>query len=162
MRVLGFDPGDVNFAWATYDDKPLDYGYVITNDVGESNLHFLNSIVDIIHKTKPDCIVIERYMFRGAQSVHAEPVNQMIGQVMLLAQLKRVPIVQITAAQWKIKLKTKSYTNGARGLFPDTKFHSVHQADACGMAMYHYDRLTEVKPAKKVKKAASKSQPSGD
>ncbi len=143
MRVLGFDPGIENFAWCFYDGAPREWGWVPGARVNENDWAFLNTIAEVLDHYKPDVIVIERFVFRDKESVNSEHINHLIGKLDLIARLRGIDTVMPMPSHWKVKLGTKDYASGAKGLFPDVTFEAVHQADAAGLARYVYEQRTD-------------------
>lgn len=142
MRVLGFDPGIENFAWCFYDGAPREWGWVPAARVNENDWPFLDTIAEVLHRFHPDVVVIERFVFRDKESVNSEHINHLIGKLDLIARMRGVDTVLPMPSHWKVKLGTKDYASGAKGLFPDVTFDAVHQADAAGLARYVYEQRT--------------------
>ncbi len=143
MRVLGFDPGIENFAWCFYDGAPREWGWVPAARVNENDWPFLDRIAEVLDRFRPDVIVIERFVFRDKESVNSEHINHLIGKLDLVARLRGVDTVLPMPSHWKVKLGTKDYASGAKGLFPDVAFEAIHQADAAGLARYVYEQRTD-------------------
>lgn len=143
MRVLGFDPGIENFAWCFYDGAPREWGWVPAARVNENDWPFLDRIAEVLDHFRPDVIVIERFVFRDKESVNSEHINHLIGKLDLVARLRGVDTVLPMPSHWKVKLGTKDYASGAKGLFPDVAFEAIHQADAAGLARYVYEQRTD-------------------
>lgn len=158
MRILGFDPGVKNFAWAVYDGDVQEFGWIQGHEVGKSDWNFLNSVAETLHRTKPDLIVYERFAFRDKASVESEPINHMIGKLDLIVRMKGYRVRNVMPAHWKVKLKTKEHTKGALGLFPHVRFEAVHQADAAGIAKYVFDQEQQKLETPPPKKRRSKAQ----
>jgi hypothetical protein len=167
VRILGFDPGVRNFAWAVYDGQVREFGWISGHEIGQSDWLFLNSVVETLHRTKPDLVVYERFAFRDKASVESEPINVMIGKLDLLVRMKGIPVQRVMPAHWKVKLKTKEHAKGAIGLFPDVTFEAVHQADAAGIARYIFEKRVQAeadavaaaqKPSKKTRKAKQEAR----
>lgn len=136
-RTLSFDPGAKNFAYAFAINKQIvETGLLDTS----SNAAFLNSVVDLLVRLKPNNAVLERYMYRGASSTDSEVVNQLIGRLEILTNLYcGVEICKITASQWKLWYKKKlGKAKGAKfsslEVFPDAPVE--HIADASCIENY--------------------------
>lgn len=166
MRVLGFDPGIENFAYSVYetdDGSVVASGWVRGHRINENDWRFLDSVVSVLDEYRPALVGCERFMFRDKASVISEDVNHMIGKLHLLARMRGYEIVLVMPAHWKQKFQVKSLPGEAKGLFPNTKFEAVHQADAAGIAKYVYERkrdravAEEEKAAKAVTKAEKKA-----
>lgn len=159
MRILGFDPGVKNFAWALYESttqEVLAFGWIQAHEANEPDLAFLNSCLETIHIAKPDLVAVERFAYRKDASVESEPINQMIGKLDLLCRMRGLEVVKILPAHWKVKFRTRDYKRGARDLFPDVAFEAVHQADAAGIAKYVYENKEET--ARKAMEKAAKAE----
>jgi hypothetical protein len=143
-RVLGLDPGVVNFgATLLIDGKPNKTFWVKAQQNIYDDGVFINNIIDIIRETKPDLIIAERYQFRGLQSVYVEVVSQMLGRLSIITRiLFNKELVQITAAQWKNFYKVKKLKNGVWSLFPNCRiFEEIHQVDAAAIGKYGWETL---------------------
>lgn len=167
MRVLGFDPGVANYAWAVYEDGHVgDYGWLPGVRVGESDWDYLNALCEVLDRVRPDHVVCERFNYRtgpggkSSSSVEAEHINVMIGKLELIVKMRGYKLDLIMPAHWKVKLGTKDLKYGAQDLFPEIKKTAwkTHQADAAGMARYIYDKLT-TEPEAKPKKAKAPVKP---
>lgn len=143
MRILGFDPGVKNFAYAVYDtdsESVVGFGWVPGVEVNENDIDFINTVLDIVHTVNPSMIGIERFAFRDRASVESEPINHMIGKLDLLCRIHGHKPVLIMPAHWKVKLNVRNLARGSRDIFPDQIFEAVHQADAAGIAKYVYEK----------------------
>lgn len=166
MRILGFDPGIENFAWALYeteDGSVPAMGWIRGHRVSENDWRFLDSVLATLDSCKPALIGMERFQFRDKASVISEDVNHMIGKLHLLARMRGYETILVMPSHWKTKFQVKTLPGEAKGLFPNTKFEAIHQADAAGIAKYVYERkrdravAEEEKAAKAVTKAEKKA-----
>ena len=135
FRVLGLDPGKVNFAFALLTDTEdiLETGFLLSTQSSPPDFHFQEFLI-ILGTFQPDVIIVERYMFRGASSVDAEPVNLRLGELVSVASLFQIPIISPTPSQWKILAKKlpllqKIETLRAFGL-------KSHELDAASLALW--------------------------
>lgn len=130
------DPGRVNFAYALREYGAItDVGWVTPLENVTEDTAFINSFIELVVRTSPDFVVLERFMVRGGgQSRLAETLNQMIGRIVILTRMYAgVELIQITAAQWK------NWWN--KGIEEDwheaySEVGSIHQRDACGISEY--------------------------
>lgn len=167
MIVVGFDPGRENFAWAVWDStdqRVVDFGWIQGHAIGQPDLWFIDTILEVLDKYKPGMIGIERFAYRKEASVESEPINVMIGKLDLLCRMRGYKPIHIMPAHWKVKLATKSLVGGSRDLFKDIPKKSwvVHQADAAGIAKYVVERkelADEKEEAKEERKKKKKAKP---
>ena len=134
MKILGLDPGKVNFAWVLYQDGPQAHGWVTPMPDVNNDAEFINGYIELLARLNPDYIVLERFMVRNrGQSIHAESINQMIGRVAILSRtFAGRDIIQLTAAQWKVW-----HQRQGRDLeVVYAHLPSVHLRDAAGIAEY--------------------------
>jgi Holliday junction resolvasome RuvABC endonuclease subunit len=148
MKILGMDPGSVNFGWALYEGSPKAWGWVKTPPAVNDPAVFLNDILEIFTRTKPDYIVAERFMMRGGSSTIAEPVNLMLGMIQTLAASKGIPFDLITAAQWKNywRQRDREWTKDILpqlGWVAEPGRAPIHICDAFAMAQYWEAKLDE-------------------
>lgn len=108
MLVLGIDPGYaiVGYGVLKYDRNrfmPVEYGAVTTKASTEftSRLETIyDSICDIIDRTKPEALAIEKLFF-NTNTKTAIDVAQARGVILLAARKKNVPIFEYTPLQVK-------------------------------------------------------------
>jgi len=129
------DPGKVNFAWVYWLNGVREHGWVTPIKDVNNDAEFLNCIVELLTKFRPDYVVLERFMVRNrGQSIHAESINQMIGRICALSRTHHgVDTIQLTASQWKtwwLKQKKQNWEDVY------SELDSVHQRDAAGIAHY--------------------------
>lgn len=143
-RVLGFDPGKANYAWALLVDGELkETGWVRAQQEVMDDTAYLLDMIELFEKIKPDLVIVERYQFRGRQSVYTEIVNQMIGRLSMLCKMKiSQDLLQVSPSQWKNFYKVKKLDKGVWDIFPEDqdKFEAIHQVDAACIAKYGYER----------------------
>ncbi len=115
MKILAFDPGKDNFAYAVLDKngKVKEHGFVRTaTDLSADKLHdgigaFIADIEKLLIKHGPDFVAIERMQHRpkfGGGSV-VEYINIMIGAVLTLTRQHRYKTFAYPAATWKAHMK---------------------------------------------------------
>tara|TARA_R100000656_G_scaffold104176_1_gene76108 strand:- start:139012 stop:139431 length:420 start_codon:yes stop_codon:yes gene_type:complete len=130
------DPGKVNFAWVHYcGGEVLEYGWIkVMTDVHE-DVVFINNFVNLLTRLNPDYVVLERFMIRNrGQSVHSEPINQMIGRISVLTRVFGYRMTnQVTPAQWKTWFNKQQKENWEETF---SFLPSVHSRDAAGIAKY--------------------------
>ncbi len=159
MIVVGFDPGRENFAWAVWDStdqRVVDFGWIQGHAIGQPDLWFIDTILEVLDKYKPGMIGIERFAYRKEASVESEPINVMIGKLDLLCRMRGYKPIHIMPAHWKVRYKTK-LLKSTREMFPEIPLKSwvVHQADAAGIAKYVVERK-EIQDEKEEKKTNRK------
>lgn len=116
-RILAFDPGVVNMAWAiieikhVYDISIVSCGMIkntiksIKNDIKAQANAFIAEIYEHIGDKEIHAICIERFMSRGNKGLTMELVGTMIG--VILGQFTPYEFRLVTAAQWKNDLNRK-------------------------------------------------------
>jgi hypothetical protein len=159
FRVLGCDPGRVNFGWAIYSDLGLEEYGSLEGAEDISRLDAVGSFFErLVKKKRPDCCCIERFHPRpGFGAVHnIEVVNLMIGQCRTICTFYRIPVILITASEHKSWLSrhfhverlpvgkgkgggkvTKKYDLGTYAEWVDIK--SEHEVDAANVAKFCHD-----------------------
>jgi len=101
MRILGMDPGSVNYAWAlAVDQKIVDHGYLVAVDNHKFN-EFNARFIELLDKTQPDEVIFERFQVRGKHSSIAEPINCMLGGIIRICDERGIPWYRVIASQWK-------------------------------------------------------------
>lgn len=108
MVILGIDPGYAIIGWGVIDFKGISYIPIcfgaITTDAGvdfNRRLEIIyNDLVEIIKKTKPDAVSIEKLYFQNNQKT-AIMVAQARGVILLAAQKCGVRIFEYTPLQVK-------------------------------------------------------------
>lgn len=134
VRVLGLDPGKVNFAWVLLTtDGPQASGWLQPIASVQDDAAFVNGYLELLSTQRPDYVAVERFTVRNrGQSVHAETINQMIGRVAVLTALRGLSLIQVTASTWKV-------WHQRQGRDPQETYAqlpSVHLRDAAGIAEY--------------------------
>jgi hypothetical protein len=134
----------VNFAFSFLVDGTLEEtGWLKPQPNVTDDAAFLNNIIELILRLKPDAIIAERYMFRGIQSIQTELISQMLGRIAIITRYYLgQELYQITASQWKNFYKVKKLKNGVYDLFPEDteRFDLIHQVDAACIAKYGQER----------------------
>jgi len=110
MKILGFDPGRENFAWAFLkDERCHDHGFVQTigslsfDDLHDELGRFWRDVERLIVNKKPDLVALERMQHRpkfGGGAV-VEYINLMIGAALVLARRNGVRVMLVPANTWK-------------------------------------------------------------
>lgn len=156
FRVLGCDPGKVNFGWAIYSDEGLEEYGTLEGAGDLSRLDAAGSFFErLVKKKQPDAVCIERFHPRpGMGAVHnIEVVNLMIGQCRAICRLYRVPVTLITASEHKgwlakhfqVERSTKKVSGGVNKKFDISTYRewaeikSEHEVDAANVAKYFHD-----------------------
>lgn len=156
FRVLGCDPGKLNFAWAVYGDEGLEDHGVIE---GAPDIDALTAAAArferIIRHTEPDACVLERFHQRPGKGAvrNMEVVNLLIGQCLIICRHYRVPWDLVTAATHKawtprnFEVEVKEIIKkGEIGKKYDLstyeewrELHTEHEVDAANLAKYAHD-----------------------
>lgn len=158
MRVLAFDPGKSNFAYAVGEDGQLEtFGFVtallddLTADVTGQVLRLADEFQGLLKTHQPDLIVAERFMARGmpGQGAVSEFVNLSLG--VLVSVAAPIEVTVIPAATWKnhwshrypqegkfemqacLERGTRIYPGGRR------KRLTTHEADAVGIMAWAFE-----------------------
>lgn len=134
--VLGLDPGIKNYGVCWVDRQGVYHGETNTGilDLAEFEEYY-HWVTDKINELNPDCVVIERYTFRGMQSKNAEKCNLAIGVVMTVCLQRGIPCVAVTASQWKNWRKKATLSSKYLDFQLDNR-NSVHSKDAGCMIEY--------------------------
>ena len=157
FRVLGCDPGRVNFGWAIYGDKGLEAHGTIEGAEDISRLDASGAFFEqLITKYRPSACCIERFQQRPGRGAikNLETVNLMIGQCRTVCRFHGVPVTLVTAAEHKgwtarnfdVKKSTHKSRKGAVSKKYDittyvewTSIKSEHEVDAANVAKYAHD-----------------------
>ncbi|MBR4035780.1 MAG: crossover junction endodeoxyribonuclease RuvC [Oscillospiraceae bacterium] len=108
MRVLGIDPGYAIVGYGILDYEknrffPVEYGAVTTQahtDFQERLKEVYESVDDIIRRTKPDALSIEKLFFTTNQKTVIQ-VAQARGVILLAASMNGIPVYEYTPLQIK-------------------------------------------------------------
>lgn len=163
-RVLGCDPGKVNFAWAIYGDGGLEDHGLIEGAEDIKRLDYNAAHFEkVIRFHNPDACCIERFSQRPGKgsAKNMELVNLMIGQARMICRLYKIPCKLVTAAEhkkWTAQNfdveRCKEGTKGEGGVV-GKKFdistyeewqgiNTAHEVDAANVAKYAHDHaMTE-------------------
>lgn len=164
LRILAFDPGVTNFAWAflevtrPFDVKVVESGMfnntvkVFDDDLQISIQDFTSEMVDLFNRFKPEQFIMERFMARGMKGGTIELVNIMMGaflswlverQFSFKNRFKLIP-----ASQWKNEWNRNSDLDAFY-----KKTNTVpHQVDAVGIGLYGAYYWFKDKPFENIKK----------
>ena len=156
FRVLGCDPGKVNFAWAVYGDDGLEQHEVIEGAETVDRLDAAAAFFErVVKYTEPDVCCIERFHQRpGKGSVkNMEMVNLMIGQCRMICRFHHVPCELITASEHKtwlsrnfeVGFSNKKIRGTVKKKYDITTYSewqnmpTEHEVDAANVAKYAHD-----------------------
>jgi len=161
-RVLGCDPGRVNFAWAIYGDYGLeDHGLIEGAEEIKRLDYNAAHFEKIIRFHTPNACCIERFHQRPGKGAvkNMELVNLMLGQARMICRLYKMPCKLITAAEHKkwtaqnfdVELsKVKAAKTGVGKKFDISTYKewrdlkTAHEVDAANIAKYAHDHaMTE-------------------
>jgi hypothetical protein len=150
VKIISFDPGSRNFAYAVLTIEPpniLLVGHLNNpivslkeNDLKNNVAFYLWEIKGLLDKIEylegQDKIIIERYQSRGNyRNTQLEATNIMIG--VLLGQL--YDILLVMPATWKSFIKRRYTQNNMLKLLQNTQL-TPHMADAIGMAIFYIEK----------------------
>lgn len=168
LRVLGCDPGKINFGWAVYGPSGLETSGVMK---GAQDVHdlddFLTRFSQLVQKTRPNFLCIERYTRQIGGTKNLELFNLMIGSAMTECLNQKIPVFPITASTHKtwtskhfeVQQREKKTRRGRIQRKWDIRTYkewenlpTEHEVDAANVAKYGHDYLIP----KKFDKEASK------
>jgi hypothetical protein len=158
--VMGFDPGKVNFAWATYDGGLLLYGDMEGADEIQRLPSFRERLRRKLDMRQPGAVFTERYQLRmgGGAVVNMELVNLMNG-IIIEACIQRGIYVELVMAATHKSWTSRNYTVQKRptkkknikgeitekydlGTYEEwVGIKSDHEIDAANMAKYGYHKI---------------------
>ena len=109
IKVLAFDMGTKNLAWAMLDkQKLIEVGFVkdtvtclIGHEYQKQMQAFANEFTTLIKKYQPTGILIERFQSRGMGGNTIELLNIMIGIMTLISTNNKIDVVLAAAVSWK-------------------------------------------------------------
>jgi len=156
FRVMGCDPGKVNFAWAIYGDLGLEDHGVIEGAEEIARLDHTAAFFErVVRFTEPDLCCIERFHQRpGKGSVkNMELVNLMIGQARMICRHHRIPCELVTASEHKkwiaknfdVQLSTRTVKGAVKKKYNIWTYEewvdlpTEHEVDAANVAKYAHD-----------------------
>jgi Holliday junction resolvasome RuvABC endonuclease subunit len=122
MKILAFDPGKNDFAFAAINQKAkvCDHGFIrsVTSlsatDIHDEITRFLTDIDRLLDRHQPELVVIERMQHRphlGGGAV-VEYINLMIGMALTRIFSRGHGILMVSASTWKSHMKR---THGVKG-----------------------------------------------
>lgn len=156
FRVLGCDPGKVNFAWAIYGDDGLEETEVIEGAETIDRLDTVGVFFErVVRYAEADICCIERFHQRpGRGSVkNMELVNLMIGQCRMICRFHGIGCELVTAAEHKAWLarnfevgySNKKVKGKIKKKYDITTYKewqhlsTEHEVDAANVAKYAHD-----------------------
>lgn len=156
FRVLGCDPGRINFGWAIYGDDGLEEHGTLEGAEDISRLDAAGSFFErLVKKKQPNVTCIERFHPRpGMGAVHnIEVVNLMIGQCRAICKFYRIPVILITASEHKawiarhfpVQRSTRKRSEGVGKKYDISTYREWvgiqvdHEVDAANIAKYCHD-----------------------
>lgn len=160
MRILSGDPGKVNFALSVIDVKkkvkvvgtrmcanPVKHLHL---DVVAESQAFLAELEYLNDKYGPfDGVCFERFQSRGLKGNTVETISLMLGLIAVFAHKHNIPVMFITASQWK---NAFNKTMDLKGLYADYKLTSkkspkaIHEFDACLQGLYFFYKRNNITP----------------
>lgn len=156
-RMLSFDPGKANFAFASLTTKPsLECAGLLNCPIGSLKVNeqkkmlegFTKEVSKLLNRTRPDMIALERLPGGRTGGSRGELVNIMIGILIHIAMTMRIDrIVLVTSGEWKPALRRKYSIRDLHAMFPQTKEHIL---DAMYIGIYILERDLGVKMFNKI------------
>ncbi len=160
MRILSGDPGKVNFALAVIDVKkkvqvvgtrmcanPVQHLHL---DVVSEARAFMAELEYLNDNYGPfDGMCFERFQSRGLKGNTVEAISLMLGLLVIFAEKHNIPIMLITASQWK---NAFNKTMDLKGLYADYKLTSkkspkaIHEFDASLQGLYFFFQQNDIVP----------------
>lgn len=159
MRILAFDPGKANFAYAIGQDGSLEtFGFVtalftdLTTDLTGQAVRLADEFSALIKDARPDLIVAERFMARGkapGMGAVSEFINLSLGVLVSVAAPLEVQV--ISAATWKnhwshrypseSKFEMQTCLENGTRVYPGgrRKRLTTHESDAIGIMAWAFE-----------------------
>ena len=151
MRILGIDPGYaiVGYGVLEYEKNkfyPLEFGTVTTEahtDFQHRLMEVYEGVDDVIKRTKPDALAIEKLFFTTNQKTVIQ-VAQARGVILLAAAQNGIPVYEYTPLQ--IKQSVTGYGKAIKTQVQDMTKRILHlekvpkpddTADALAVAICH-------------------------
>ena len=105
MRIIGFDPGKVNFGYSIVDLNgtiEIVNSGLITPATGVHGIPtWMDTVAELIEDFSPKYLVVEQYQYRGRASRDAEINNLMIGSAVATAEYMEVASYLVAPSTWK-------------------------------------------------------------
>ena len=169
-KVLGHDPGSVNYGYAVLSFKAekghrsdILNGMAFTiHEVGKIQSivttlkhasdattelsAYMGELVGLMKTHQPDVQIAERYMSRRMGGVTIELVNMTLGVIRTVGVQRGIPTKLIPASQWKNELKRREVD--LKEVYKQGKQFGVsaHEVDAVMIALYGAFILLRTKP----------------
>lgn len=160
MRILSGDPGKVNFALSVVDvtnkveivgtrmcANPVQHLHL---DVVAESQAFLAELEYLNDNYGPfDGLCFERFQSRGLKGNTVETISLMLGLIVVFAAKHNIPVMFITASQWK---NAFNKTMDLKGLYADYKLTSkkspkaIHEFDASLQGLYFFYKTKNIVP----------------
>lgn len=108
MRVLGVDPGLLNFGYIVLENRGRDYK-ILSADVlktspklalGSRLWHIYKGLEKILEEYKPEMIAVEEPLPQ-VNSVNTAKIVQVFALVLLASEERRLPYITYHPSQWK-------------------------------------------------------------
>ncbi len=158
FRVLGCDPGRVNFAWAIYGDLGLEDHGVLEGAEEVARLDHAAAFFErVVRFTAPNACCMERFHQRPGKGAvkNMELVNLMIGQARMICRHHGIPCELVTAAAHKTwiakNFQVERSSRKVKGVVKkkyDISTYSEwvglpteHEVDAANVAKYAHDHV---------------------
>jgi hypothetical protein len=157
--ILAVDPGTKHLAFCVHDGhvrKSATFAPVrqVKGARPETVLADIRSFATLfgtlLDQEHPDCVVIERFMYRPGVGVAGEFINILIGQLLVECDRRRIETLLVMPAQHKTWLqRTMGFEVQDYPGFDLPTLTSEHERDAASLALFvrreWYRRATELR-----------------
>lgn len=161
MRILSGDPGKVNFALSILDVEGPKLNFIgtrmfrnpvptLAGDIAQSIKDFEKELKQLDRDYGPfDAVCFERFQSRGLKGNTIECISLMLGLIARHYTSKKIPVMLITAAQWKNAFNKEL---DLKGLYASHKMTTkqfkkeIHEFDAALIGIYSFCVMNEIVP----------------
>lgn len=161
MRILSGDPGKVNFALSILDVEGPKLNFIgtrmfenpvptLAGDIAKSIQEFEKELKRLDKAYGPfDAVCFERFQSRGLKGNTIECISLMLGLIARHYTSKKIPVMLITAAQWKNAFNKEL---DLKGLYASHKMTTkqfkkeIHEFDAALIGVYAFCVQNDIRP----------------
>lgn len=161
MRILSGDPGKVNFALSVLDVDGPKLNFIgtrmfrnpvptLAGDIAQSIKDFEKELKQLNKDYGPfDVVCFERFQSRGLKGNTIECISLMLGLIAQHYVSKKIPVMLITAAQWKNAFNKEL---DLKGLYAHHKMSTkqfkkeIHEFDAALIGIYAFCHMKDIVP----------------
>lgn len=144
LSILAFDPGLRNFAACHVKHGKVRFASYVQNTLDEIKnatltdkaTAFMHEMMDLLDYTKPDVVVIERFMARRFSAKIIELIAMMIGMLVVMCNDRDIKMEIISSSQWKIPFKRLGDLTGLYAVGKNKFDLEPHVIDAMCMCRY--------------------------